>query len=269
MKTQSKTASVIFAAGRGSRMKGYNGNKTLLPLISGDSPFDGGLPILPHILDNLPDGPKALVVNYKKGDVIAATEKFDLTYCEQPELNGTGGALLSAKSFIEEQDYHRLIITMGDVPLVKNSTYERLLEKLEEQSMVVLGFRPFDKKQYGVLETDGSSVERITEWKYWNGYPREKQDMLTICNSGIYGVRKNEIMRYLRALEQKPHIVAKERNGEMVEVREFFITDMIGLMYKDGLSVGYTIAEDEYEVMGIDDLAALKKAQEIFKQQSC
>ena len=38
-------------------------------------------------------------------------------------------------------------------------------------------------------------------------------------------------------------------------------------MHDDGLSVGYFLAEDEEEVMGVDDLAALLRAQEIYKSR--
>ena len=97
------TVSVIFAAGKGSRMKGFEGNKTLLPLVPGPSPFEGTHPILLQVLNSLPPGPKALVVNYMKKDVIAATRSLNLTYCEQPILNGTGGALMAAREFLENQ----------------------------------------------------------------------------------------------------------------------------------------------------------------------
>ena len=109
---------MILAAGRGSRMKEFDGNKTLLPLISEESPYKGRHPILLQILSSLPDGPKALVVNYQKEAVMEATRDFYPTYCEQPELNGTGGGLLSARSFLERQDCDQLIVTMGDVPFV-------------------------------------------------------------------------------------------------------------------------------------------------------
>ena len=75
-------------------MKGFNGNKTLLPMVSEGSPYEGSHPILLHILKSLPNGPKALVVNYKKKAVIDATQNANLNYCEQPELNGTGGESL-------------------------------------------------------------------------------------------------------------------------------------------------------------------------------
>lgn len=258
------TASVIFAAGKGSRMKGYEGNKTLLPLIAGKSPFEGSHPILLQIIENLPAGPKALVVNHRKEDVIRTTSGLDLTYCEQPQLNGTGGALLAAEGFLEENLFDRLLITMGDVPLVKPSTFEDLLKVLDHNHMAVLGFRPVDKKKYGLLEITAGKVNRITEWKYWKDYPKDKQDALDICNSGIYSISRDMLLHYLKILGRNPHRVIKEREGRMVEVEEYFITDMVEFMNNDGLRVGYSLAEDENEVMGVDDLQALEKAREIY-----
>jgi len=45
---------------------------------------------------------------------------------------------------------------MGDVPLVKKKTYLRLVESLQSQPLTVLGFKPSDKRRYGVLEMDGT-----------------------------------------------------------------------------------------------------------------
>ncbi len=218
-----------------------------------------------HILRRLPPGPKAVVVNYKKEDIFDATRTLDLVYCEQPSLNGTGGALLAAKDFIKDVAGKRLIITMGDVPFVKAATYGRLLARLADDPLVVLGFRPADKKQYGALEVDGLNVKRIVEWKYWKDYPAEKQAQLAICNSGIYAARRADLLRYLDVLAGRPHVVRKERNGEMVEIEEFFITDVVEFMREDDLTIGCVIAEDEEEVMGVDDLSSLRRAQEIYR----
>jgi len=260
-----KIASVIFAAGKGSRMKGYDGNKTLLPLIPGETPFEGNEPILLRIIKNLPPGPKALVVNYKKEDVTSITSGLDLAYCEQPQLNGTGGALLAARRFLEDNLFDRLLITMGDVPLVRPSTFMSLLNVLDHNHMAVLGFRPKDKKEYGVLEIAEGKVKSITEWKYWREFPKEKQDALEICNSGIYAVSRDKLTRYLEILGRNPHMVLKEREGRMVEVEEYFITDLVELMNGEGLSVGCSLAEDENEVMGVDDIQSLEKAREMFR----
>ena len=261
-------ASLILAAGRGTRMKGFDGNKTLLPLVSDESPFKGTHPILLHILSNLPPGPKAIVINYRKKELIHATRSLDISYYEQPSLNGTGGALLAAREFLETQDYDRMIITMGDVPFVSSATYLNLVEGLKANNLMVLGFRPTDKKQYGVLEIENLNVKRIIEWEYWKAYPAERQGQLQICNSGIYAARKDDLVRYLGVLEERPHIVKKQRRGKLVEVEEFFITDLVELMQDDGLRIGYALAQQETEVMGIDDLPSLLKAQEIFARQA-
>ncbi|MFC1868784.1 MobA-like NTP transferase domain containing protein, partial [Thermodesulfobacteriota bacterium] len=156
--------------------------------------------------------------------------------------------------------------TMGDIPLVMPSTFDNLLKALRENHMAVLGFRPANKKDYGLFEIDKGDIKRIIESKHWSRFSKERKEMLEICNSGIYAFRKNELMRYLDILGRKPHTVLKERHGKITEVEEFFITDLVELMNKDGLKVGYAVSEDEDEVMGVDDLQSLIKAQEIFSR---
>ena len=265
LKTNPSTASVILAAGRGSSMKGFEGNKTLLPLVSKSTSCDGDRPILLEVLHSLPPGPKALVINHKKEDVIGATRGFGLTYCEQSVLNGTGGALVAAREFLERQDCHSVIITMGDVPFVKKETYKSLINRLKEKALVVLGFRPKSKKEYGVLQIEGPLVRRIIEWRYWSRYPEGMQQAFSMCNSGIYAARRGDLLRYLPVLASRPHRIRKEIEGKLTEVEEFFLTDLIEYMDEGGLEIGYAVADDEEEVMGIDDLTALKKAQSIFR----
>jgi bifunctional UDP-N-acetylglucosamine pyrophosphorylase/glucosamine-1-phosphate N-acetyltransferase len=266
MNSAGTTASIIMAAGRGSRMKGYDGNKTLLPLIPEDSPISGRQPILKHLLSNLPEGPKTIVVNHCREDVMASVAGPEVDFCDQPVLNGTGGAIIAAQAFIDSQPCKDFIITMGDVPFVKRETYARLVELLSEKDIVVLGFCPKDKKQYGVLEIESGSVSKITEWKYWKEYPEEKRERLSVCNSGIYAVTKTALQTYLPVLASRPQIVSKEINGRMTDIEEFFITDLIEYMVADGRPVGYLVAESEIETMGVDDPVALKTAQNIYRE---
>jgi bifunctional UDP-N-acetylglucosamine pyrophosphorylase/glucosamine-1-phosphate N-acetyltransferase len=254
-----------MAAGRGSRMKGFNGNKALLPLVPGPSNYKGKIPILHEIVKRLPGGPKAVVVNHRKNDIMEATKNLEITYCDQPELNGTGGALLAAANFIQNQDCQRVLVSMGDVPFVAGSTYRALVEKLSDEDMVILGFYPESKKQYGVIETINGRVQRIIEWQYWKTFPEEIQKDLKLCNSGIYAFKKDILLHYLGVLASRPHKVAKNLRGSLTEISEYFITDIVEYMVKDNVPVGYVVAENEEEVMGIDDLPALIRAQEIYR----
>nr|HID60221.1 MobA-like NTP transferase domain containing protein [Desulfobacterales bacterium] len=245
-------------------MKGYEGNKTLLPLIPNSSPFQGDLPILCHVLKVLPPGPKAIVVHHRKEDVIAATQAFRVTYCKQEMANGTGGALLAARFFLEGVVQDKVLITMGDVPLVKRETYMKLLEGLDEADGVVLGFKPKNKAQYGAVELCKDRPVKIVEWKYWKEYSREKKESLTIFNAGIYGFRRDVLLTFMDKLKCHPHEVLKERDGKIVTIEEFFVTDLVELIYRAGLKTGYVLAEDEAEVMGVDTPESLKKAQETY-----
>lgn len=264
MNPHHRTASIILAAGRGTRMQGYSGNKTLLPLEPDGSIYRGQTPILKVVMGSLPDGPKALIVNHCKEEVIAATRHLDPLYFEQPELNGTGGALLAADQFVRRQPDPHTIITMGDVPFVRRRTYAKMTALLDDFDMVVLGFRPADRKQYGVLELKDERVTRIVEWKYWRTFPPERQAELTVCNAGIYAFHTEVLERYLPVMANRPQIVQKWIDGRLTSIEEYFLTDLVEFMNLDRRPVGYLLTEDEHETMGIDDPPALEKAQAVF-----
>jgi len=268
MMQEVKAASIIFAAGYGSRMKGFSGNKTLLPLIPGSNPFEGEYPIIFEIIGNLPGGPKALVIHHRKDEVIKVTRDLGVFYCDQSVLNGTGGALIAAQGFLEQTDQEYFIITMGDIPFVKGTTYRKVITQLGDQDLVVLGFRPLDRARYGILEIENGKVKRITEWRYWREYPLERQSHFDVCNSGIYAGRRSTLLKYLKKLKQRPHQVEKERDGRMRVVEEYFITDLVELMNNDGITVGFMVVDEEREVMGIDTVEDLVLAQGIFAKRN-
>jgi len=259
----SEVASIIFAAGRGTRMTGYSGNKTLLPLIPERSLYDGSRPLIMEVIYNLPAGPKGIVVNHCAEDVQRITEGPGISYIYQPVTNGTGGALIAARSFLESADAERAIITMGDVPLIRAVTYGRLMALLDCCALALLAFEPGDKAQYGMLETDGDRVSGITEWKYWKDFPIERRNRLRYCNAGVYAARRADLIRYVERLEKMPHEVRKHHNGEWITMKEYFLTDLAGMMNEDGLQVRLTVAPEE-EVNGVDNPESLKTVQALY-----
>ena len=256
-----EVASVVFAAGKGSRMTGYEGNKTLLPLIPGPDFYSGSHPMLLEVLRNLPGGPKGIVVNHCADDVRRATEHLHPQYCHQPETNGTGGAFLAALPFLESLATDAVIITMGDVPLIRPATYRALLAGLDRHALMVLGFKPADKAQYGLLEMDDNRVVSIVEWKYWKEYPPERQESLRFCNAGVYAGRRKLLIEQARQLARSPHVVRKQRNGEWVEIKEYFLTDLVELINKAGETTGLAEARED-EVSGVDNPESLERARE-------
>ena len=242
-------------------MTGYEGNKTLLPLIPENILYQGKQPLLIEVLENLPLGPKGIVVHHFAEEVEKATAAFDATYIFQPRTNGTGGALLAARSFLESVDQDSVIITMGDVPLIRATTYGKLVDQLQRNELVILSFEPQDKGQYGLLEVDGDRALRIVEWKYWKSYPLERQKALRFCNAGVYAAKRPVLLEYLTLLAGKPHHVQKLWGDEQITIEEFFLTDLVELMSHEGLSVGMVLT-DQDEVIGVDTPEALRHVQQ-------
>ena len=259
-------ASIIFAAGKGTRMTGHTGNKTILPLIPGRSVFEDDRPLIVEVLENLPPGPKAIVVNHRAEEVRAATMAPGIEYVFQPETNGTGGALLAAGSFLESTSAEYVVVTMGDVPLIRAATYRKLLGMLAAHAMAVLVFEPDDPARYGMIETDGERVRRIVEWKYWSDprqFPPERRNRLKYCNAGVYAAGREILLKYMEKLEARPHEVLKVREGVETLIREYFLTDLAEMMHSDDVSVGMAVAPRQ-EVIGVDTPESLQRVQQLY-----
>jgi len=257
----SDVTSIILAAGKGTRMLGYKGNKALLPLVPGPDVYTGKRPLLSQVLDSLPAGPKGIVVHHCAQDVQAETKGYGAAYIFQPVTNGTGGALLAARSFLGLASQDAVIITMGDVPLIRPATYRRMVKDLDACDLVLLGFAPRDRLQYGVIEMDGDRVLRIIEWKYWHVFPPDSLAVLRLCNAGVYAVRRGPLLHYMTQLAARPHVVKKKRGDEWVSIEEYFLTDLVEFMSEGELPIGVVVADEE-EITGVDTPEALRFVQE-------
>ncbi len=262
----STVASIIFAAGRGTRMTGYSGNKTLLPLVAGSTRYEGSHPLLQEVLDNLPEGPRGIVVNHCAQEVRDAVERPGIYFIPQPETNGTGGALLAARSFLGSCRAESFIVTMGDVPLIRAATYSKLLNRLDACDLVLLGFECRDRAQYGMIEMEGEKISGIVEWKYWKDFPVERREKLRYCNAGVYAVKGSLLPGYMDRMELRPHEVKKQREGQWVTIREYFLTDLAEMMHADGLRVGMVCAPEE-EVTGVDTPESLEAVQKLYAEK--
>ena len=277
-----EVASLILAAGRGTRMVGYGGCKALLPLIPSEKPnmsalkiYEGERPFILEILEQLPPGPKAIVIHHDADriqDIVKTyvPQNLQPVFIWQPELNGTGGAVLAGKAFIESVFSEFCIITMGDVPLISRNTYSRLIEQTikTNSAATVLAFRPNNKGQYGCLLTEGDRVKAIIEWKYWRELEAKGKKVPELCNAGIYAFQRESLLKFLPLLSQKPHTVQKNINGKPVTFEEFFLTDIVEIMDQQGLRISFIEASEE-EVLGVDTPEQLQRAQEIYRRKSC
>jgi bifunctional N-acetylglucosamine-1-phosphate-uridyltransferase/glucosamine-1-phosphate-acetyltransferase GlmU-like protein len=203
------------------------------------------------------------VVNYRAEEVRRATEGRGIYFISQPETNGTGGALLAARDFLESVDADYVVITMGDIPLIRAATYHKLLDLLQGCDLCLLAFECKERAQYGMIETETGRITGIVEWKYWKDFPSERQARLRYCNAGVYAAKKAGLLGYMDRMEKRPHEVRKQKDGELVTIKEYFLTDLAEMMSADGLPVGMTVATED-EVTGVDNPEALESVQKLY-----
>jgi bifunctional N-acetylglucosamine-1-phosphate-uridyltransferase/glucosamine-1-phosphate-acetyltransferase GlmU-like protein len=84
----------------------------------------------------------------------------------------------------------------------------------------------------------------------------DHQRKITLINSGIYCVKKSILAETLH------HIRANNAQNE------FYLTDIIGVGYHQALRLGVEIGDDPQEVMGINTLAELERAEKILSAYS-
>ena len=64
-------------------------------------------------------------------------------------------------------------------------------------------------------------------------------------------------------MENRPHDVIKQHDGEWLTIKEYFLTDIAEMMSQDGLPVGISLASEE-EVIGVDTPESLEAVQRLY-----
>lgn len=141
---------IILAAGRGIRMGDLTENcpKPMIPIAA--------KPKLAYTLHLLPKSivEVIFIIGYR-GNVIknyfgSSYGGRTITYIEQKELNGTGGAIVLAKEYIKNE---RFLVLMGDDLYCKKD-----LEQLMSYECGLLAFVSHEAQQYGLVEKDENGV---------------------------------------------------------------------------------------------------------------
>lgn len=243
----SETAIIILAAGKGSRMKSGL-PKVLHPI--------AGKPMLGHVLSTAQKlNPKHLILvlgpEMEKIGAAMVLEAPDIDIIVQEERLGTGHAVLTAKSSLEDFDGNILIL-YGDVPLITFSTLNSLLTKLQDGvDLAVLAFECKESSDYGRLEVNSDGeVEKIVEALEQNS----AKINVNLCNSGVMAVRSTHMFNLLEA------ITNNNTKGE------YYLTDIVEHARSINLKCLYSTATED-EVMGINDRAQLSQGEKLMQQR--
>lgn len=242
--------SIILAAGEGTRMK------SKLPKVLHKV---CNKPILEYVVDscrNL-DVYKNIVVVGHGGDKVKEYFKgYPLIFKEQPIYDGapygTGYAVMQALD--EITDDSTILILYGDTPLITKETIEKLVDfhKSNEYEATVLSAIIQDPKGYGrILRNSEGNILKIVEHKDANEFERDIKEI----NSGMYCFNGKSFKDALSKITND--------NSQ----NEYYITDVISILNKEGHKVGVCIMDDPMEIHGVNSKVQLAFCEKIMQNR--
>jgi UDP-N-acetylglucosamine diphosphorylase/glucosamine-1-phosphate N-acetyltransferase len=236
-----KFCALILAAGKGTRMK--SDKAKVLHVLNGK-------PLLHYSLAAAKEaGAEKIVavIGYQADKVRGEFADSDCIFVDQKPQLGTGHAVLQAKDILA--DYKGLtVILCGDVPLLKASTIKSLIDNhLAAKAVVsVLTTIPPPPHAYGrIVKDDKGNVLKIVEHKD----ATEDEKKIGEINTGIYCVDTKFLF----------HALGKVTDNN--QQHEYYLTDIIEIACREGVTVKSFIADDYIEVMGINTVEELSRAE--------
>jgi bifunctional UDP-N-acetylglucosamine pyrophosphorylase/glucosamine-1-phosphate N-acetyltransferase len=234
-----KTAAVVLAAGKGTRMK--SDLPKVMHAIAGRS-------MIGHVLASLAPlqaSPIVVVVAPGMKNVTDSVAPH-ATAIQEPQL-GTGHAVMAAKEALGE-GLDDFLVLYGDTPLITTATLQRLLERrraADDPAVVVLGMRPEDGAEYGRLVSDDQGrLEAIVEFREASA----EQRRIGLCNSGVMAVDARRIWDLLAGVSNA------NTKGE------YYLTDVVAIARQKGFVCAAIEAPVE-ELLGINSRAELAAAE--------
>jgi bifunctional UDP-N-acetylglucosamine pyrophosphorylase/glucosamine-1-phosphate N-acetyltransferase len=242
-------AALVLAAGEGTRMKSRH-PKPLMPVC--------GKPMIMHILDQLELlGPERVlvVVGARREQVIAALAQRRVEFVVQEPQRGTGHAVQCAQGALEGWQGD-LLVTCADVPLVRATTLQQLLDthRQERAAATLLTALYPDPTGYGRVVRDAAgAIVGIVEERDADAAVRAIREV----NVGVY------VFQTPALLEALAHIEPSNVQGEL------YLTDVVAVMARQGLRIAAFQTDTPQEAMGINDRVQLARAEAWCRQQIC
>jgi len=241
-----EVVAIVMAAGKGTRMKSKKSK--LVHKIYGKE-------IIRRAVENVKRaGVKEVitVVGYQK-EQIQEVLGDSVEYAIQEEQLGTGHAVMQAAKLLEGKK-GKVLILNGDHPIMRPETLKKLVDTSDSrgESATILTMVHDDILPYGKIIHDGDGrIQEIIEHK---DCTVEQQQYIKEVNLGMYCFDIEELLKSLKEL--------KNDNAQ----KEYYLTDVIKIMYDKGLNTGSIVVSDNAEVLGVNDrmdLQVLTKALQL------
>ena len=180
-------------------------------------------------------------------------KNYQIDFVIQNERKGTGHAVSCAVSTFDNNKKlnKKVLILYGDTPLISHKTLEKMLDKIDDFSLCILGFDDEEENAYGRLViNDFGHLEKIVEFKDAN----EIEKKIALCNSGVIAVDG----------EALPHLLSQIKNNNSAQ--EFYLTDIVAIANNQGLKCTF-IKTNIAEVLGVNSRIELANIEKIKQKQ--
>lgn len=245
-KTTGKTAVVVLAAGRGTRMKSDKA-KVLHEVL--------GRPMVDYVVASAAEiaGRDVVVVVGHQADAVKAAVGARRTahFALQEEQLGTGHAVMCARDSIGKST-KQVVILCGDVPLVTPETLQRLVDAHEAagRAVSVLAVSLAVPQGYGRMVTaDDGALLRIVEEKDASAEEKAIEEV----NSGIYCVDADFLFSALDKV--------KSDNAQ----GEYYLTDIVEIAVREGAGAGVVTGGSPQEVVGVNTINDLETVRQMLE----
>ncbi|MCV2885696.1 bifunctional UDP-N-acetylglucosamine diphosphorylase/glucosamine-1-phosphate N-acetyltransferase GlmU [Aestuariibacter sp. AA17] len=234
---------VVLAAGKGTRMKSSL-PKVLHPI--------AGKPMVKHIIDTVREiGAENVHLVYGHGGDQLQERLSDeaLSWCLQSEQLGTGHAVQQAVPHIKDNE--DVLILVGDAPLIKPDTLQRLILVKRSADLALLTVELEDPTGMGRIVRDGDNVVAIVEHKD----ATEQQRQIKEINTGMMMMAGADLKRWLSALNNN--------NAQ----GEYYLTDVIEMAAKEGKTIKAAHPDTAVEVEGINNRMQLANIERAYQRE--
>jgi len=249
--TEPRIAVAIMAAGKGTRLK------SKYPKVLHEV---GGKPLLAHVIAAATEvvpphdvfgiiGHEAEMVREKVGDL-------GVNFVLQSEQRGTGHALMVAQESLSPYDH--VIVLSGDAPLIAPETIQHLRDfhLQKKAAMTLLSAELTNPTGYGRILRKGpqrDEVRAIVEEKSAS----LAQKKLREINSGFYAFAIKPLYGHIREL--------KPDNAH----REYYLTDMAGVLNRAKCRVVATKTGNPSEILGSNTRAEMMEIDQLVRMAKC
>jgi len=249
MNSNRKFASIILAAGKGTRMGGD------LPKVLHRI---NGRPMIHFVIEcaeRCVGNEIIVVVGYKSETVEREiSADYEVSFAHQLEQLGTGHAVKCALPYINKT-VTDIVILFGDIPLISQKTIKSLIDCHVEYGydITMLTATLDDPKGYGRIVTcDSGRFLKIVEEKDADGTHKKIKEV----NTGICCVSKEFLEKTIQMI------------GRNNAQNEFYFTDIIEIGNIEGYKIGrYTVA-DHVETLGVNTIEQLLFLEQYTRQSS-